>query len=126
MTHNLVRHIVRQGVYNSSNIVVLTLYTGQLQKLRTKMRNEFEIVLSDRDKETLAKEGFSKATAKTEDAQTDTENRRKPLEKKKLSDLLRIITIDNFQGEESKIIIISLVRSNEKRDVGFLKPSYYR
>jgi len=30
MTHALVCYIVRQGVYKTSDIVVLTLYTGQL------------------------------------------------------------------------------------------------
>ncbi|KFZ23214.1 hypothetical protein V502_02305 [Pseudogymnoascus sp. VKM F-4520 (FW-2644)] len=99
MTYALVRHIVRQGVYNSSDIAVLTPYTGQLQKLRTKMRGDFEIVLSDRDEETLARDGFNEDTAATEEAQTSSGNRRKPLEKKKLSELLRIATVDNFQGE---------------------------
>ncbi|CZS92503.1 uncharacterized protein RAG0_03111 [Rhynchosporium agropyri] len=121
MTYALVRHIVRQGVYNSSDIAVLTLYTGQLQKLRTKMRSDFVIVLSDRDEETLARDGFDEDTAATEEAQINAGNRRKPLEKKKLSDLLRIATVDNFQGEESKIIIISLVRSNKEKRVGFLR-----
>lgn len=58
MTHAFVGHIVRQGVYKSSDISVLTPYTGQLQKLRATMRNDFEVVLSERDQETLAKEGF--------------------------------------------------------------------
>ena len=34
---------------------------------------------------------------------------------------VRIATIDNFQGEENKIIIVSLVRSNPKNVPGFLK-----
>jgi len=29
--------------------------------------------------------------------------------------------VDNYQGEESDIILLSLVRSNEKGNVGFLK-----
>lgn len=57
--HSLVRHIVRQGVYKSSDIAVLTPYTGQLQKLRAKMRSDFEIVLSERDEDLLTKEGFT-------------------------------------------------------------------
>ena len=121
MTHALVRHIVRQGVYCSSDIAVLTPYTGQLQKLRTKFQNDFNIVLSERDKETLARDGFSNDTTIPEEGQISTGNRRKPLEKKKLSDFLRIATVDNFQGEESKIIIITLVRSNKEKKVGFLK-----
>lgn len=39
----------------------------------------------------------------------------------RLSELLRIATIDNFQGEEAKLIIVSLVRSNIERKVGFLR-----
>lgn len=58
MTHALVRHIIRQGAYESTDIAVLTPYTGQLQKLRTAMRQDFEIVLSDRDQETLVRDGF--------------------------------------------------------------------
>ncbi len=47
MVHALVRHVIRQGVYKSSDIAVLTPYTGQLQKLRASMRRDFEIVLSN-------------------------------------------------------------------------------
>jgi len=31
--------------------------------------------------------------------------------------------VDNFQGEEAKVIVISLVRSNDERKCGFLKTS---
>ena len=34
---------------------------------------------------------------------------------------MRISTIDSFQGQEKEIIILSLVRSNEDGDIGFLK-----
>jgi hypothetical protein len=123
MTHALVRHIVRQGVYRSSDIAVLTPYTGQLQKLRAKMRSDFEIVLSERDQETLEKEGFDIGDSSSEDEHLPDSSgpSRRPLEKKKLSELLRVATVDNFQGEEAKIIIVSLVRSNNAQKVGFLK-----
>ncbi|KAF1984925.1 NFX1-type zinc finger-containing protein 1 [Aulographum hederae CBS 113979] len=119
MVHALVRHVVRQGVYASSDIAVLTPYTGQLQKLRKAMRNDFEIVLSERDQDALLKDGF--AVQEEGQAVVGQDNKRRPLEKKKLSDLLRVATVDNFQGEEAKIIIISLTRSNKDRKVGFLK-----
>lgn len=32
-----------------------------------------------------------------------------------------IATVDNFQGEEAKVIIVSLVRSNKEKNVGFLR-----
>jgi ATP-dependent RNA/DNA helicase IGHMBP2 len=34
---------------------------------------------------------------------------------------MRISTIDSFQGQEKEIVILSLVRSNEDGDIGFLK-----
>ena len=34
---------------------------------------------------------------------------------------VRISVVDNFQGEENDIIILSLVRSNEEANIGFLK-----
>jgi len=34
---------------------------------------------------------------------------------------LRISTIDSFQGQEKETIILSLVRSNDDGDIGFLK-----
>ena len=34
---------------------------------------------------------------------------------------MRISTIDSFQGQEKEKIILSLVRSNDDGDIGFLK-----
>ena len=123
MVHALVRHVVRQGTYSSTDIAVLTPYTGQLQGLRTKMRNDFEIVLSDRDQEILAKDGFDASDDDPETHKVDSgvDSRAKPLQKKKMNELLRVATVDNFQGEEAKVVIISLVRSNKARKIGFLK-----
>ena len=122
MVHALVRHIVRQGIYNSTDIAVLTPYGGQLVKLRVKMRDDFEIVLSDRDEDTLAEEGLHESSMTPDnDADAGTVAGSWPLQKKKMSELLRIATVDNFQGEEAKIVIISLVRSNKERKIGFLK-----
>lgn len=123
MTHALVRHIIRQGIYSSTDIAVLTPYGGQLQKLRTAMRSDFEIVLSDRDQETLAKEGFELEDSSSEEGRILASSVRpgKSLQKKTMNELLRLATVDNFQGEEAKIVIVSLVRSNDAHKVGFLK-----
>ena len=123
MVHALVRHIVRQGVYSSSDIAVLTPYTGQLQKLRAAMRSDFEIVLSDRDQDALDRDGFEPTALSSDEDPTESVSiqRKGALAKKKLSELLRVATVDNFQGEEAKVVIVSLVRSNNARKVGFLK-----
>ena len=61
------------------------------------------------------------------------ENSRPSIERRDLSQSVRIATVfvievlkltaqvDNFQGEEAKVVVISLVRSNENGQVGFLK-----
>ena len=44
---------------------------------------------------------------------------KKSLSKNGLKDI-RVTTVDNFQGEESKIILLSLVRSNLNKKIGFV------
>ena len=108
MTRALVLHLIRQSVYSGNDLAVLTPYAEQLQKLRTALSKDFELCLNDRDQASLAhhnREGGAE--------------RRK--QKVKLIHALRLATIDNFQGEEAKVVILSLVRSNRQRDVGFLK-----
>lgn len=123
MIHALVRHILRQGVYKSTDIAILTPYTGQLNKMKTILRGNFEIVLSERDQEALemeefdARESFSEGSQNAGRAGSGT----RPLQKKKMSELLRLATVDNFQGEEAKVVIVTLVRSNKQRKVGFLR-----
>lgn len=34
---------------------------------------------------------------------------------------VKITVVDNYQGEESKIILLSLVRNNDRDEIGFLK-----
>lgn len=45
----LVLHLVRQGTYESKDIAVITLYLGQLQKIKKRLANSFKIVVRDRD-----------------------------------------------------------------------------
>ncbi|KAI8519522.1 NFX1-type zinc finger-containing protein 1 [Branchiostoma belcheri] len=40
---------------------------------------------------------------------------------RKVFDGVRVCAVDNFQGEENDIILLSLVRSNDEGNVGFLK-----
>lgn len=41
--------------------------------------------------------------------------------KESLDQKVKVSTIDSFQGQEADVIILSLVRSNEAGDIGFLK-----
>ena len=47
----------------------------------------------------------------------------KKLMPRKIFEGIKVTSVDNFQGEENDIIILSLVRSNDKKTVGFLKES---
>ena len=102
MTKALVRHFIRQGEYKSTDIAILTPYTGQLQKLRVALSQDFEIVMSERDEETLARDGFAE-----EGDEEKEEPKPRPLQRKQLIESLRLATVDNFQGEEAKVIIVS-------------------
>ncbi|KAF8856068.1 P-loop containing nucleoside triphosphate hydrolase protein [Acephala macrosclerotiorum] len=114
MVEALVAHLVRQGTYGNEDIAVLTPYLGQLQKIRKRLASTFAIVVGDRDIEDLEAEGLEDSTENNEEQQT---------QKSTLLSALRVATVDNFQGEEAKVIVISLVRSNEERKCGFLKTS---
>jgi AAA domain len=121
MTHALLRHAVHQGVYTSRDIAVLTPFTGQLQKLRAKFRSGFEIVLNDRDVDALEKDSFTETEAGSaaDRIPIQTISAKKPLTKKQMSELL-LRHGGQFPRWGSKVIV-SLVRSNKHKKVGFLK-----
>ncbi|KIL84056.1 hypothetical protein FAVG1_12753 [Fusarium avenaceum] len=115
MTTALVSHLSQQGTYRPGDIAVLTPYLGQLQLLRRRMESMFEIYVNDRDLDDLE-------AAQDEDSGAN-RPRAVALNKTTLLKSVRVATVDNFQGEEAKVIIISLVRSNPQGDCGFLKTS---
>ena len=54
----LVSHLVLQGMYASEDIAVITPYLGQLQKIKKRLANSFEIVVMERDLEELKAKGL--------------------------------------------------------------------
>lgn len=55
MVVDLVRYLLAQGIYsNPKNIVVLTMYLGQLSKLRTALNRLTTVVVDERDEVALA------------------------------------------------------------------------
>ncbi|TFA97633.1 NFX1-type zinc finger-containing protein 1 [Trichoderma ghanense] len=116
LTVSLISHLVKQGEYSQDDIAVITPYLGQLHKLRRRMQSMFEICLNDRDLAELEdfedKDGEAPTTAKWKQSGKTT-----------LLKSVRAATVDNFQGEEAKVIIISLVRSNLQKRCGFLSTS---
>ncbi|KJZ69945.1 hypothetical protein HIM_10668 [Hirsutella minnesotensis 3608] len=115
MATALVSHLVRQGEYSQGDIAVITPYLGQLHRLRQRMECMFEICVNDRDAEDLETLEAGNALAPAP--------QRSLVQKSSLLKSIRVATVDNFQGEEAKVIIISLVRSNPQQKCGFLSTS---
>ncbi|XP_057868055.2 uncharacterized protein LOC131075241 isoform X1 [Cryptomeria japonica] len=86
--------------YENSDITILTMYKGQMSEIQKNLKDR---ILS-----------------RTKIERMDPETLKTP----------RVCSVDNYQGEECKIIILSLVRSNKmygvggsKGNIGFLKVS---
>jgi hypothetical protein len=119
----LVSHLLSQGVYLPNEVTVLTPYVAQLQKLRARLAQSFEIVLDDRDIDELEKAGHEVEAQKSAQPKASASASHQGPKKSTLGQAVKCATVDNFQGEESKVIIISLVRCNDSRNCGFLRTS---
>ncbi|KAJ2983613.1 hypothetical protein NUW58_g6220 [Xylaria curta] len=104
MAIKCLRYLSQQEIkMPTEKIVILTPYLGQLHLLRDELSRDNDPVLNDLDSYDLVRAGLvPSATARVN----------KPK--------VRISTIDNFQGDESEIVIVSLTRSNNKGDIGFM------
>lgn len=116
MTVALVQHLVRQGTYGPDDIAVITPYLGQLHRLRQEMQNSLQISFGERDLDELAALDASRA-GQPEDTPAPASN---AATQTTLLKSIRLATVDNFQGEEAKVVVISLVRSNTEQRCGFL------
>ncbi|KAI0028475.1 hypothetical protein K488DRAFT_58479 [Vararia minispora EC-137] len=112
---DLVIYFLKQDEYNNAgDIAVLCAYLGQLQKVRAALRDlKIAVTVSERDEEQLLRQG--------EEIGMD------GFEQVQVSRHIRLGTVDTFQGEEAKIVIVSLVRNSgsfeEGSSIGFLKSS---
>ncbi|TRX91630.1 hypothetical protein FHL15_007412 [Xylaria flabelliformis] len=114
MTVAFVQHLVRQGTYGPDDIAVITPYLGQLYRLRRAMQSLFQISVGERDLEELE-------VLEADNAQQESATRvSNAVVRTTLLKSIRLATVDNFQGEEAKVVVISLVRSNSEQRCGFL------
>lgn len=109
MVAGLVTYLLRGGAYDYGDIAVLTPYSGQLSKLHERLSVTCNIWLSEKDRQLLVDEELVALSPQGRLAKDVVP----------MSDMLRIATIDNFQGEEAKVVILSTVRSGGS--AGFLK-----
>ena len=113
MIAGLVEHLVNSNEYEYKDITILTPYNGQLAAFTERFSKTCSLWLSDKDRESLINDGLLDADEAHTGGKTYLQ----------MSSMLKLATIDNFQGEESKVVILSLVRSNYDGLVGFLKTS---
>ncbi|SPQ99174.1 unnamed protein product (mitochondrion) [Plasmodiophora brassicae] len=117
----LTLYLLKQG-YSGSDITILTPYVRQLLRIRQALAKSIIVVVNERDQEEIDRmKGDAMSTSG--EAPVVTMAQKVPLNK-----CVRVSTIDNFQGEESKVVIISLVRNSGHPDriaanhrIGFLK-----
>ncbi|KAG8892864.1 hypothetical protein FRC01_013906, partial [Tulasnella sp. 417] len=118
MIKDLVLYFLKQGKYTKTgDVVVLCAYLGQLAKVRKLLSSEVATVIDERDAVQLINRGDEDEAADILADSTEQVNVSKRV-------LLR--TVDNFQGEEGTIVILSLVRNSgdtpmSKRKIGFLR-----
>ena len=111
MVIGLVTYLVETNEYSLKDIAILTPYNGQLAVFAKRLKTKCSIWLSDEDKENLIHEGLLESEDAIVGNKTDID----------ISTMLRLSSIDSFQGEEAKVIILSTVRSNPQNRIGFLK-----
>lgn len=106
MCLSITKYLLQQG-YRPGKIAILTPYLGQLQQIVRRVKDEIEhatAFLSEQDYRDL--EDLEDRDVKRDE---------------QCAQSLRCSSIDNFQGEEADIVLISLVRSNKHGNIGFLK-----
>ncbi|CAG8561182.1 11716_t:CDS:10, partial [Acaulospora morrowiae] len=124
MIVEMVKYFVRNGYTKAEQIAVLTPYLGQLLKIRDALASSFMVVIDERDSDDLVK---FQDQMKDNDQQEPSPKAEKmsTASKRRLNQQVVLRTIDNFQGEEADIVIISLVRNitnkNYGGSIGFLK-----
>eukprot|EP00798_Chlamydomonas_sp_ICE-L_P020755 gene20755-27575_t len=98
------KYLLQQSGCSPASITILTPYLGQLAEIR-KALVELRVgaELNDMDVKELQSLNLMDGPAGGEGWAT-----------------VRAATVDNFQGEESDIVLISTVRSNPQGDIGFL------
>ncbi|OJJ46412.1 hypothetical protein ASPZODRAFT_2129422 [Penicilliopsis zonata CBS 506.65] len=115
----LVKHLCRQGRYRPGDIAILTPYIAQLRLLQDRLEDVAKLIIHADDLDNLDGPDSMEDTAHID--YTRGSSRRQIIGTGKLLDELRLATVDNFQGDEATVVIVSLVRSNKYQNCGFLK-----
>ena len=108
---NTVKYLIERHAFRYNTITILTPYNGQVALFVRHLRSFCQLTLTKEDKEALVDAGMLEADELDNKSAVSVE----------LGAMLRITTIDNYQGEENDVVFFSPVKSNKEGKVGFLK-----
>ena len=115
----LIKYLIHQGYTNANDLTILTPYLGQLLHIKKLLQqHKMEVFLSEGDETDIDNLDLFDLLVPKNKIETKKSDK---VSVSCLTNQVRVSTIDNFQGEESKIVLISLVRSNNEGNIGFLK-----
>ena len=106
-----VKYLIEKQGFRYNTMTVLTPYNGQVAAFVRALKSFCKVTLTIEDKEALVDAGMLDVD------ELDT----KSAASIELGALLRVTTVDNYQGEENDVVFFSPVRSNLNGKVGFLK-----
>lgn len=112
MACDLALYLLKQGPYKKEgDIVILCAYLGQMIEIRDMLKGKVEVIIDERDQDKLVQTMGDEESAGP-DLPPNTVARTVSLNSQ-----IYLRTVDNFQGEEAKIVILSLVRNAGSADV---------
>ncbi len=124
MVAKTVRYLEQQG-YDLTKITILVPYIGQLCEVRDALQRRNNPVMNDMDLYDLIQAGLPPASTPP-----SPKNPEKQIQVATIGIVsapvffymrhINLPHLDNFQGEESDIVIVSLRRSNSDHDIGLL------
>ncbi|KAK6523012.1 hypothetical protein TWF281_002435 [Arthrobotrys megalospora] len=105
MVVSIVRYLGAQG-YGNDHIVILSPYLAQVGLITKKMkqRGQFDVLLSQGDYHELVRAGFMQAR-----------------DLKGVDKYIEVSTVDQFQGSDRDIVIVSMVRCNPEQKASFIR-----
>lgn len=108
---NTVKYLIERQGFRYNTITILTPYNGQVALFVRCLKSFCNVVLTKGDKEALVDAGMLEMDELDSKSATSFE----------VGAMIRVTTVDNYQGEENDVVFFSPVRSNVQGKAGFLK-----
>lgn len=117
----LARYLILQGEFKDQEITILAPYLGQVALIKRILGAT--AFLGERDREDLDRLGVDVQELEGEGAEgagPSTAVPSRAMVRQALASKVRVSSVDNFQGEESRVVILTTTRSNAESKLGFV------